>query len=86
MQSNRKFYWKCSKDHSWQISPAHRARGHSCPYCAGQIVMVSFNDLESQFPEISNEWNYEKNEVKPSEVTSKSYKKYNWICQKCGHS
>jgi hypothetical protein len=36
-------------------------------------------------PELSLEWNYEKNDLLPSEVTHKSGKKVWWICSECKH-
>ena len=33
--SNRKVWWKCSRNHQWRTSPNHR-RGNGCPYCAGR--------------------------------------------------
>lgn len=34
--SNRKVWWKCSRNHQWRTSPNHRSRGNGCPYCAGK--------------------------------------------------
>lgn len=84
--SNRQFWWKCRFNHSWRVQVSHRSRGRNCPFCSGQKVLKGFNDLESQFPLVAKEWDYTKNNCKPSEVTSKSNKKYWWICSKCGHN
>lgn len=32
--SNKKAWWKCSKGHEWQATPANRNNGSGCPYCA----------------------------------------------------
>ena len=84
--SNKKFWWKCSLNHSWSAQVSKRSFGRKCPYCSGQKVLKGFNDLESQFPAVAKEWDETKNKKKPDEVTSKSNKKYWWICDKCGHS
>ena len=84
--SNRKFWWKCSLNHGWPAQASKRSIGRKCPYCSGQKVLKGFNDLESQYPQIAKEWDYSKNIKKPDEVTSKSNKKYWWICSKCGHN
>lgn len=84
--SNKKFWWKCKNGHVWKQSPAHRSKGRNCPYCSNQKVLVGFNDLLSCFPDIAKEWDYEKNNVLPNEVVSKTNKKYWWKCSKCGHS
>lgn len=84
LYSNKKYWWICNKGHEWFASVNHRTNGRNCPYCAGQKILIGYNDLESQYPIISKEWDYEKNEKKPEEVTYKSNKKYWWICSKCG--
>ena len=86
LHSNRKFWWKCNKcGYEWRVSPAHRARGHKCPVCVGQVAKKGVNDLLSQEPELAKEWNYEKNELHPDEVTTGNNKKVWWICSKCHH-
>lgn len=84
--SNRKFWWICKNNHEWSASPSHRAKGRNCPYCAGQKVLIGYNDLASLYPQIAKEWDYSKNTKKPTEVTSRNNKKYWWICAQCGHS
>ena len=83
--SNMKFWWKCSKGHSWQAAPIVRARPAGCPYCSNVKVLPGFNDLETLYPEIAKEWDYEKNDSKPSNFTAKSGKQVWWI-DKYGHS
>ena len=61
-------------------------RGHGCPYCAGQKVLKGYNDLESQYGEIVEEWDYEKNDINPSEITGRCNKKVWWKCSVCGNS
>lgn len=84
--SNRTFWWKCKKGHYWQASPAHRSKGRNCPYCSRQKIIYGENDLESQYPNVAKEWDYNKNNLTPKEVNCKSNKKYWWICSKCGFS
>lgn len=44
-------------------------------------LIVGVNDLETLYPEISKEWNYEKNgDLKPCDITSHSGKKVWWKC------
>lgn len=86
LHSNRKFWWKCNTcGYEWKVSPAHRARGHKCPVCAGQVVKKGSNDLLTLDPELAKEWDYEKNTLKPDEVTCGNNKKVWWICSKCHH-
>lgn len=84
--SNKKVWWKCSKNHEWEDSPNHRVNGRNCPICSNHRVLEGYNDLATTNPELLKEWDYKKNEpIKPTEVTQGSMKKVWWICQK-GHS
>lgn len=81
--NNRKVWWKCkSYGHSFQTMIASRTtKDIGCPICSGHQVLSGFNDLATTNPELSNEWNYEKNgELKPTDVTRSSGKKVWWIC------
>lgn len=77
-------WWKCEKDHSWRTLTRNRLQGKGCPYCANKKAWQGFNDLESLNPEFLKEWDYEKNDVLPSEVTRKCNKKVWWKCKE-GH-
>ncbi|MDY5668903.1 MAG: zinc-ribbon domain-containing protein [Bacilli bacterium] len=82
------YWWKCKKGHpSFARSVIHRVNRHdTCPYCSGRKVLTGFNDLQTLFPEISKEWDYEKNNgVLPSEVYAHTWKSYYWVCPKGHH-
>lgn len=82
--AHTKVWWKCANGHSWQAVISSRNRKLGCPYCAGQRTIAGENDLESwcnnNMPELLAEWDYEKNTVKPSEVSKTSNKKVWWKC------
>lgn len=82
--SNHLIWWTCEKGHDYQMSPSQRMTGANCPICAGRRVLAGINDLESQYPNISQEWHYKKNTQKPNEVYAKTKKRVWWICQQ-GH-
>lgn len=84
--SNKLFWWKCSKGHSWQARPANRTRlGRSCPYCAHQKPVVGVNDFQTLFPEISRELHPTKNgNLNPSQTMPGTHKEAWFICPKCG--
>lgn len=86
-KSNKKVWWKCENGHSWQAYINSRTRLNSgCPYCAGQKVIKGKNDLVSKFPDVAEEWDYEKNgNLKPDMVMGAAHKKIWWKCTK-GHS
>ena len=79
--SGNKLWWLCEKGHEFQNSPNQRtSRKNQCPYCSGKRVHNE-NNLEVLFPEISKEWDFEKNgDLKPNQVTSKTMKKVWWKC------
>lgn len=86
-----KVAWKCDKcGHTWSNSPNSRVvknRVSGCPHCAGRVAMPGVDDLETLYPDISKEWDYEKNkDTLPSQVKPHSNKKYYWICPQCGKS
>lgn len=84
--TNAKVWWKAACGHEWDAVLANRARnGVGCPFCSNQRVMPGFNDLLSQAPEVAAQWDSEKNDVGPDEVTRKSTKKAHWLCE-LGHS
>lgn len=83
--SEKKVWWICPKGHSYEQQVSNHIKGAGCPYCSGLKVISGENDLETMFPEIAKEWDYKKNNIKPSEIKYGSNKKMWWICPK-GHS
>ena len=68
--SNKKVWWLCPKDHSYDaiISDRTRKNPRGCPQCSGRRVSEG-NDLLSLFPKIADEWHPTKNgDLKPDEV------------------
>lgn len=74
---------------SWLASINTRGeRKLGCPYCAGQRVVVGVNDFGSWCQDnnakLLEEWNSEKNIVKPHEIPRTYKEKMYWKCSK-GH-
>ena len=82
--SHKKYRWKCSKWHEWETMVQDRANWTWCPYCSNKKVLAWYNDLATTNPELSKQWNFKKNILKPTEVTKSSAKKVRWICEN-GH-
>lgn len=72
--------WKCRIGHQWRTSAKTRVSGSGCPVCSNNKVLPGFNDLASTSPELMCEWNFELNDILPTEVTSGSGKKAHWTC------
>lgn len=86
MGTTKKFYWLCKKKHSHLAGINSKARGNGCPVCADQQVLAGYNDLGTLFPEIAEQWDYDKNApVTPQEVLRGTARKYFWLCPE-GHS
>lgn len=85
--SNKKVWWLCKQRHEWQASVYNRCKnGSDCPYCSGREVLSGSNDLQTVFPHLAEEWNFEKNApLLPSQLTSKSNKRVWWKCKRCGY-
>lgn len=80
--SNKICKWKCEQGHRWVASVNGRSQGKGCAVCAGQKVLVGFNDLATKFPEVAKQaygWD-------PSTVTAGCTKKSTnqWKCD-LGH-
>jgi Probable Zinc-ribbon domain len=89
-QSNKKFWFKCSKGHEWKTSPNTRVlcnsqyKGNGCPYCYG-LYVCDDNCLATLFPSIAAEWHPTKNGcLTPRDVVANSHKKHWFKCPK-GH-
>ena len=98
ISSNKKMWWKCSVcDFEWQSKVNNRTSTlkTGCPNCArtqGKLwktrranEILKNGSLFDNFTELCKEWDYEKNEVQPTEFTSGSAQKVWWKCEK-GHS
>ena len=82
--SNSVYWWTCDNNHSYKASIYNLKRGSRCPFCSGSRATIENNFLKN-YPEISKEWDYDKNKLKPSGVTPKSHRKIWWKCSN-GHS
>ncbi|MFG6379111.1 MAG: zinc-ribbon domain-containing protein [Lachnospiraceae bacterium] len=83
--SHKKVLWKCRHGHEWEASIKSRTiNGTGCPYCSHNKVLVGFNDLASQMPEVAAEWSEKNYPLLPTMVTPFANKKVWWKCSK-GH-
>lgn len=88
--TNERVWWKCDKcGYEWTVSILHRTKAHSgCPVCSRitKVVVAGVNDLATTHPEITKDWNNEKNgDLTADKVSFGSGKKVWWKCHKCGH-
>ena len=83
-KSQKTVWWLGKCGHEWQGNINDRARGRGCPYCAGKRILVGFNDLASQHPDLEEEWDHSKNKKTASEYGCGSHDRV-WWKGKCGH-
>ncbi len=88
--SNKKCFFKCENGHEWISSLNNQIKRKGCVYCAGRHLIKGENDFESWCKKNNNkkaldEWNYKKNDKKPSEVKITSHYEVWWVCSKCGY-
>lgn len=77
----KKVWWKCGEGHEWATSIVARSRGAGCPYCAGNIPVAGENDFATEYPELLEAWDWEKNKSNPEDYTRSSGKKVWWRCK-----
>ncbi len=75
-------YCVCGKKHDWEAQIGNRYAGTNCPYCSRKTGKLCYcKSLEFLRPDLALEWDYEKNDLKPSEISSGSHKKVWWKCK-----
>lgn len=92
--SKRKYWFKCKNGHSFQtyIHNVHKSLINSngntcyCPVCCGKEILKGYNDFESQHPELMYLWDWEKNNILPSEISCKDNSRKVWLRCSKGHS
>lgn len=79
-------WWKCKRDHLYQMPIYRRSRGCGCSVCDGKKIVPGENDLATRAPHLAQEWDYSGNEgVTPNQVALHSSAKFGWVCGICGH-
>lgn len=83
--ATRKVWWKCKEGHEWEAKISNRVHGRNCPYCSNKKVLIGYNDLATTHPYLIDEWDFDKNDKKPTEVTAMMKCNAWWKCPS-GHS
>lgn len=86
--SDHKAYWLCPVcKQTWKSAINNRTTNHrGCPFCAHIKPVKGKNDLQTLFPHLMLEWDYEKNiGLAPAELLPSSNKQAWWKCAICGY-
>lgn len=80
-------HWRCKEGHEYQKQIAKRVQGSGCPYCrkSKAILLVGFNDLETMYPELAQEWHPVKNDKPAGETRSSEARYLSWWRCADGH-
>ena len=85
IKSNEKVWLICKNGHSYEKLVFNLIRSTRCPKCIGKEAITGKTDLFTLYPNIVKEWDYDKNDIKPTDVLPHSKKEVWWKCDK-GHS
>ena len=78
--SNKKVWWKCHMNHSWEATVGNRNSGRGCPVCSGRKA-IRESSLASEFPILTKELHPFKNgSVLGTNLRPGSQKKVWWKC------
>lgn len=84
--SDKKVWWICKNGHSWEASIAHRVAGKGCRFCNSRRIYSGYNDIATLYPELVEEWDFDKNDIIPEKCGKSSDRLIWWKCKKCGLS
>ena len=85
-KSRLNVWWRCKTcGYEWKSVINARVKGTVCPVCADRAVLAGFNDLATTDKELLSEWDYEKNNILPTQVSRNSMRVVWWKCS-LGHS
>lgn len=83
---NKKFWWRCESNHTWQQRLDNRSRRlNTCPLCTGKTVSDD-NRVTSLFPELLEDFDSRKNDgLSLKDFSYGSRRRVNWTCKQCAH-
>lgn len=90
LRSNYKALWNGTCGHQWRATVASRtgslkSQPTGCPVCANVLIVPEINSFEALQPLLMQEWDWEANDVLPSDISEKSSALRSWKCSKHGH-
>ena len=83
--TKKQVWWQCDKGHEWKASVEQRCRSKGCPICQNRRIIRKVNDLFTLYPELQEEWDFERNTKQPKEYTGGSSAVVWWKCKKGHH-
>lgn len=80
-RTRTRVHWACpvAPDHRWLAAIVNRVNGRGCPFCSGRRPSSTHN-LALGYPAVAEQWDHEKNDGGPTDVTHGSETKVWWRC------
>jgi len=80
--SCRSVWWRCENGHSWKAVIHDRVIGRKCPFCSGVLAIPGETDFGAVLPELTVEWDTDRNEgLAPENFKPYSNKAVWWRCK-----
>lgn len=76
-------WWKCDRGHSYDMPVVEKHHGYGCPICS-VARLTSENNFATLHPDLLSEWDFQRNLIKPTSISSYSKNKVWWKCPR-GH-
>ena len=85
VKANRMAWWMCDQGHEYsaRISARTGKTGTKCPYCSGRLPIRGKTDFATVYPKWATNWDPDKNDDRPTDVTWCSGKKRYFLCPVC---
>lgn len=83
--TGQRFYWKCRICHRSYLNWPSRIAGGSVCAKHRNLLKKGENDLVTKHPELLRYWDYDKNDIDPSQIYGGGERVVYWKCEK-GHS
>lgn len=84
--SRKPLLWDCPEGHTYKTTIPWMLKGVPCNICSCKVFIKGINDLETMNPEFFSEWDYDRNDKLPSDISYKSKHFAYWLCNKENHS
>lgn len=74
-------WWLCPDGHEFeqQIDYRTKQKQQQCPVDAGRLMVTGDSDLATKHPDLVTDWDYERNDVDPTQVVPGTKKRW-WTC------
>lgn len=80
MSSKEEYWWLEDCGHEYKATLERKGRLSKCQVCINRIIVPGINDLATLRPDLASEWDFDKNILAPTEVSTGKNINVWWIC------